>query len=69
MTSFFPQCANCKHFHRYNKAADTCDAFPSGIPRLILSNRMDHRYQVKGDSDIRYSPIDLEIQHPKASFV
>jgi len=64
MPSFFPQCANCKHFHNLNKEADTCDAFPSGIPRLILSNRADHRKQFKGDNDIKYSPVHLEIKHP-----
>ena len=45
-----PFCISCKHFH--HKSVDTktmtCDAFPKGIPGVILSNEMPHYLPVVG---------------------
>lgn len=45
-----PLCISCKHFH--HKSLDiktmTCDAFPHGIPGVILSNEMPHYLPVVG---------------------
>jgi hypothetical protein len=45
-----PLCISCKHFH--HKSVDTkiltCEAFPEGIPGVILSNEMPHYLPVVG---------------------
>jgi hypothetical protein len=45
-----PLCISCKHFN--HKSVDTktmtCDAFPKGIPGVILSNEMPHYLPVVG---------------------
>ena len=52
-----PQCATCKHFRASTDGA-TCDAFPDGIPRVILLDEHDHTEPYPGDNGIRYEPID-----------
>lgn len=55
MTQITSQCSCCKHFNRQDTAAETCAAFPTGIPPLILTNAIDHRKAVDGDRGIRYA--------------
>jgi len=33
-----------------------CEAFPGGIPRLILVGEMDHRKPLPGDNGLQYTP-------------
>lgn len=44
------QCFYCKH----KRPAGKCDAFPEGIPREILFNRVDHRKPYPGDNGIQW---------------
>ncbi|MCG7852245.1 MAG: hypothetical protein MIO92_06965 [Methanosarcinaceae archaeon] len=47
-------CMSCIYKHR-GKA--TCEAFPLGIPKDILSGDNDHRKPLKGDNGIIYSKM------------
>jgi len=58
MTTIIPACVACRHFHRTNLAADTCDAFPAGIPAEIWQAKNDHHEPFPGDHGIRFEPID-----------
>ena len=58
MTTMTPVCAYCKHFHRVIRDREECDAFPEGIPRVILSGRSDHQKPVAGDHGILFSPVE-----------
>lgn len=53
------QCWRCRHLHR--DTPTNCDAFPKGIPLLILLGEYDHtfEYDVDGLSDegVTFSPI------------
>ncbi len=48
-----PSCLDCIHKH---PAADTCAAFPNGIPQLIKTGQHDHKTLYIGDGGIRYAP-------------
>lgn len=43
-------CLACKHL----RSADTCDAYPDGIPRKILLEHFDHRLPYPGDRGMRF---------------
>jgi len=36
----------------------TCDAFPIGIPSVILTGERDHRQPFPGDKGIRWEPAE-----------
>lgn len=46
------QCSQCKHLRDGGRW--TCDAFPSGIPSAILTNKFDHTKPYPGDRGIRF---------------
>ncbi len=48
-------CAYCKH--RIDRTA-RCDAFPDGIPFLVLSGQIAHTRPIDGDHGIRFEPAD-----------
>ncbi len=48
-------CDLCKHIHRDNV---TCDAFPDGIPMIILSNQKAHTKPYPNDNGIRFERIE-----------
>jgi hypothetical protein len=54
------QCSVCEHFRSpfsekgYNEKGATCDAFPDGIPPVIISNQFDHRKPFAGDHGIQW---------------
>jgi hypothetical protein len=50
------QCIECKHY----RLEFRCDAFPEGIPGIILQCDHDHREPYPGDNGIRFEPIDDE---------
>lgn len=52
------QCSLCRHFRRENRDAETCAAFPAGIPTAILTNQIDHCRAVDGDGGIRFEPAE-----------
>jgi hypothetical protein len=55
-----PPCTNCRRFHRSNRASETCDAFPQGIPACILRGGNDHRQPVPGDRGLTFVAPDDE---------
>lgn len=49
-------CLACKHFNEQKYGA--CEAFPEGIPHVIISNEIDHFIMLEGQSnDLVYEPI------------
>lgn len=57
------QCGTCARFRSAlgepgttptPDARPTCAAFPSGIPRQVFGNQVDHRQPVEGDGGIRW---------------
>jgi hypothetical protein len=57
MTYIIPACAHCTRFHKDDVEHDTCDAFMSGIPRVILVGDSDHRTSVAGDNGLTFKPV------------
>ncbi len=45
------QCSDCLN---WNKGTPTCKAYPNGIPREILTNKVDHKNPYKGDNGIHF---------------
>ncbi len=45
-------CFGCQHWLQ----GDFCEAFPQGIPRVILDGTNQHRDAVPGDQGLRYTP-------------
>lgn len=54
MTVVVPQCLECQHFDEDDVEANTCAAFPLGIPSAILLGRFDHRKAFPDDRGIRF---------------
>ena len=48
------QCVTCRHY----RPGMTCDAFPIGIPSVILTGERDHRQPFPGDKGIRWEPAE-----------
>jgi hypothetical protein len=60
-----PLCLNCKHFIFADITANTCAAFPAGVPDDIYSNRADHRRPFPGDNGTRFEAIDAAVDPPE----
>lgn len=53
-------CVTCARLHLYSKiGAETCDAFPRGIPDVIWLADRGHRKPVSGDNGLTYTPVDV----------
>jgi len=48
------QCAFCVHDH----INGGCDAFPKGVPLVILTNEHDHHKPFEGDNGILFESVD-----------
>lgn len=55
-----PICLNCWHFNKNDREANTCEAFPDGIPRSILDSELEHREHINGDHGIQFNPVDVK---------
>ena len=52
-----PICNECIH----RKSGETkCNAYPDGIPKNILTGKVDHRKKYINDNGIRFEPIPKE---------
>lgn len=51
------QCFSCRHYQAGKTSGHVCSAFPQGIPRAVLRNKIIHDHPVVGQvgSDI-YEP-------------
>jgi hypothetical protein len=56
MTIRLPMCAFCRHFNAAIVDRNTCDAFPTGIPREIAFGPRDHVDPYPGDHGIQFEP-------------
>jgi hypothetical protein len=62
---YWPACHRCRHYRRAgpwlegdaDHSGETCDAFPEGIPLLILEEWWDHRAPFPDDGGLRFDPI------------
>jgi hypothetical protein len=54
------QCTACVHLDREALEAQSCEAFPSGIPEDIYTNKIAHTSSVPGDNGIHLELIPLE---------
>ena len=50
-----PVCMTCKHY-RSSDYGLTCDAFPRGIPDVVLLDGNPHTEPIPGDHGITYTP-------------
>jgi hypothetical protein len=51
------QCGECKHLHDPDPDGTYhCDAFPDGIPDVILDDEHDHTEPYPGDHGILFEP-------------
>ncbi len=53
------QCARCKHFHSKDTTGNNCDAYPDGIPNIILTNEHNHRQPYRGDKGIQFEEKEV----------
>ena len=51
------QCNTCRHLDRTRPDLMRCDAFPSGIPGVILTDDFDHKNAYPGDGGVRWEPM------------
>jgi hypothetical protein len=63
VTVILPPCASCKHLHLRANERITCNAFPKGIPLLILYAD-DHMQPHPGDHGIQYEPLFRASEEP-----
>jgi hypothetical protein len=51
-----PPCHSCRHFEGFNtdKKRFTCEAFPEGVPAVILDGYNPHRQPFEGDHGIQW---------------
>lgn len=54
-TRILSECAGCKHKH---SGKIGCDAYPDGIPWVILIGEVMHREPYEGDRGIQFEPED-----------
>ena len=52
-----PQCVACKRFHTADRDKETCDAYPEGIPQVILRNKFIHTKPFQGDHGLQFVPL------------
>jgi len=45
------QCLTCRHYILYD---NSCDAYPSGIPDEVFTERISHKKNIKGDRGIKW---------------
>jgi hypothetical protein len=48
------QCLSCVHKHG---GANTCDAYPGGVPEPITWGEVDHRLPYPGDHGVRFEAV------------
>ena len=58
MIGDMPECLRCKHYNQNDLDANTCAAYPDGIPVEIMSAMIAHRQPYPGDNGIQFEPID-----------
>ena len=59
MNSIMPsQCPACRR--KRPTDAPTCDAFPGGIPDVMLTGGGDHRVGLANDNGVRFEQRDTE---------
>lgn len=52
-----PICLMCTRF-RESGTGMTCDAYPEGIPNVIIDSAVDHREPYEGDHGLQFEAID-----------
>lgn len=54
--SMTPVCSYCQRFHAQDMTKNACDAFPNGIPDVIISGENNHVTPVDGDHGLLFLP-------------
>lgn len=66
-SSIVSQCVYCRHFTpNLEQSYSSCRAYPQGIPRQILFNKVRHIFPIEGDHGIQFEPIEDDFLTPIA---
>ena len=57
MTVITPVCAKCSRYHYTDIEHECCDAFPEGIPKVVLEDGHDHLTPIEGDHGLLFNPL------------
>lgn len=49
-------CASCRHLRSIKD--QTCEAFPEGIPFVVLTGQHKHQIAIPGDQGIQYEKME-----------
>jgi hypothetical protein len=56
---YSPICNRCAHYIRDIRLKTvTCEAFPGGIPKAILTGKVDHHKPYKGDRGFQFKEVE-----------
>lgn len=63
-----PICQMCRRY-RPAEPGRACEAYPDGIPRGILDNRIDHRKPHRGDHGLQFVGVDAQAEADAAAVI
>jgi hypothetical protein len=52
-------CLGCTHYHHMSEDPETCEAFPEGIPWIVLSGQSTHQEPIDGDGGVVFHPRNI----------
>lgn len=53
-----PICMKCIHYNTNDFNRFSCEAFPSGVPSVIIMSEFDHTKPYEDDNGIQFEPLN-----------